>query len=190
MKRCKDISLAPSLIPPRIRFPLKTWLLNQQKLPQNGGISVFGNTLNGLFKKRNDGFVNLSVSPCSKYRNGGRVIWHHWKGEQKVLCTFCKGTYKSLRTNIIKNRRLRVETEDNVFNADKSAGIDLEKMAEERDTYRSLVRKRVGNSPSLDVVYLASFAALTNAEFVLSGSVTDDDGALHSIVFRHACFSS
>jgi hypothetical protein len=49
---------------------------------------------------------------------------------------------------------------------------------------------RTGNSPLLDVVYLASFAALTNAEFVLSGSVTDDDGALHSIAFRHACFSS
>ena len=49
---------------------------------------------------------------------------------------------------------------------------------------------RTGNSPSLDVVCLASFAPLTNAEFVLSGSVTDDDGALHSIAFRHACFSS
>ncbi len=31
------------------------------------------------------------------------------------------------------------------------------------------------NSPSLDVVYLTSFVALTKAEFVLSGSVTDDD---------------
>ena len=50
--------------------------------------------------------------------------------------------------------------------------------------------KGVGHSPSLDVVYIASFAALTNAEFVLSGSVTDDDGTLHSIAFRHACFSS
>ena len=48
----------------------------------------------------------------------------------------------------------------------------------------------VGNSPSLDVVYLAFFAALRNAKFVLSGSVTDDDGALHSIAFRYACFSS
>ena len=85
-------------------------------------------------------------------------------------------------------RRLRVETEDNVCNADKSAGIDLEKMVEERDTYRSA--RGVGNSPSLGVVYLASFAALTNAEFVLSGSVTDDDGALHGIAFRHARFSS
>jgi hypothetical protein len=30
----------------------------------------------------------------------------------------------------------QVETEDNVCNADKGAGLDLEKMAEERDTYR------------------------------------------------------
>jgi hypothetical protein len=45
-------------------------------------------------------------------------------------------------------------------------------------------------SPSLDVDYLASFAALTKAKFVLSGSLADDDGALHSIAFRHACFSS
>jgi hypothetical protein len=41
-------------------------------------------------------------------------------------------------------RRLRVEIENNVCNADKGAGIDLEKIAEERDTYRSLVRKRGG----------------------------------------------
>jgi hypothetical protein len=47
-----------------------------------------------------------------------------------------------------------------------------------------------GNSPSLDVVHLPFFAALTKAEFVLSGSVTDDDGALHSIAFRHARFLS
>ena len=52
--------------------------------------------------------------------------------------------YKSLRTIIIRIRRLRVETDDNVCNGDKGAGIDLEKMAEERDTYRSLARKRGG----------------------------------------------
>jgi hypothetical protein len=51
--------------------------------------------------------------------------------------------FKSLRTTIIKNRRLR-EPEDNVCKADKGADIDLEKMGEERDTYRSLVRKRGG----------------------------------------------
>ena len=41
-------------------------------------------------------------------------------------------------------RRLRVETEDNVFNADNDAGIDLEKMAEKYDTYRFIIRKECG----------------------------------------------
>ena len=49
--------------------------------------------------------------------------------------------------------------------------------------------KRGGYSLSLDVVYRASLVPLTEAEFVLSGSVTDDDGALHRVAFRHARFS-
>jgi len=36
-----------------------------------------------LFKKRDDGLGNLSVSPCSKGRNGGRVIWEHRRGYHK-----------------------------------------------------------------------------------------------------------
>jgi hypothetical protein len=35
----------------------------------------------------------------------------------------------------------KVETENNPCNEDKGAGIDLEMMVEERDTYQSLVRK-------------------------------------------------
>jgi hypothetical protein len=38
-----------------------------------------------LFKKQNDGLGNLSVSPCPKSRNGGRVIWEHRRGEHKTL---------------------------------------------------------------------------------------------------------
>jgi hypothetical protein len=36
----------------------------------------------------------------------------------------------------------KVETEDNVCNANKGADIDHEKMAEECETYLPLVRKR------------------------------------------------
>ena len=37
----------------------------------------------GLFKKRNDGFGNLSVSPRSKRRNRGTVIWDHRGAKNK-----------------------------------------------------------------------------------------------------------
>jgi hypothetical protein len=36
-----------------------------------------------LFKKQNDGLGNLPVSPRSKSRNGGRVIWEHRRGKHK-----------------------------------------------------------------------------------------------------------
>ena len=42
-----------------------------------------GNMPIGLFKRRNDGLGDLSVSPCSKSRNAGRVIWDHRRGEHK-----------------------------------------------------------------------------------------------------------
>ena len=52
----------------------KTSLHNLQKILQKERISIFGITPIGLFKKQNDGLGNLSASPHSKRRNGGKAL--------------------------------------------------------------------------------------------------------------------
>jgi len=67
--------------------PLKTSLGYQQMLLQNEGISVLGNMPIEFSKKQNDGLGNLSVSLCSKSRNGGRAIWEHRGVSTKTVRT-------------------------------------------------------------------------------------------------------
>jgi hypothetical protein len=92
--------------------PLKISPHNQQMLLQNEGISILGNMPIGLFKMRNDGLGNLSVSPCSKSRNGRRVIWDHRRGEHKSPpyplnvspTSHCRGPYSRIEDYELKER--------------------------------------------------------------------------------------
>lgn len=77
LKKHNSISLSFYAVPFRRTCPPKTSLPNQQKIPPNGGISILGNVPIGLFKKPNDGLRNLSVSPCYRRRNEGKIIWDH-----------------------------------------------------------------------------------------------------------------
>ena len=80
LERNNWVSLFLYVIPLRRRCFLRTSPLNQQKLLQNEGVSIFGNVPIELFKKRNDGLENSSLSPRSKSRNGERVICWHGRG--------------------------------------------------------------------------------------------------------------
>jgi hypothetical protein len=66
-----------------IRYSRKTSPHNQQVPLQNERISVLGNTPIEFFKKQNDALGSLSVSPQSKSKNRGKVIWEHRRGEHK-----------------------------------------------------------------------------------------------------------
>jgi len=82
-KRNNGVSLSLHVIPLLRRCPQKTSPHNQQILPRNRVVSILGNMPIGSFKKRNDRLGKLSVSPCSKSRNGRRVIWEHRRGLHK-----------------------------------------------------------------------------------------------------------
>ena len=60
----------------------------------------------------------------------------------------------------------------------------------DRKAAQQFVRLRCGCFVLVYVIYIAPFTTINNAELVLSGSITDDDGTLHSITFRHTCFLS
>jgi hypothetical protein len=80
LKRNNCVSIFPYVIPLHRRCLLKTSLLNQQKFLQNGSISISKDMPIEVFKRQNDGWGKLSVSPRSKSRNGGRVTWDHRRG--------------------------------------------------------------------------------------------------------------
>ena len=71
----------------------------------------------------------------------------------------------------------------------KSVDYGMKESTGKRFCY-ALMPARGEYSLSVHVIYIASLATINSAELVLSSSITDDDGTLHSITFQHTCFLS